>query len=84
MYNYHHAPHTGLNILFILLAIWTLVWKGYSLWTAAKRNQRKWFIVLLLLNTLAILDIYYIFYVAKKTPKEVWRAFNRKVFTVRK
>lgn len=50
----------------LLLAIWVIPWKGYALWLAAKNNSKWWFIALLVLNTLAILDIIYIFFIAKK------------------
>lgn len=58
--------------LIFLIVVWTLPWKGWALWKAAKGNQKKWFIVLLVLNTLAILEILYIFVFSKKktaTPK---------------
>jgi len=51
-------------ILLLILA-WTVPWKGVALWKAVKNNHKKWFIVLLLLNTLAILEIIYIFYFSK-------------------
>lgn len=54
--------------LIILLALWILPWKGVALWRAAKNEQKKWFVALLVLNTLAILEIIYIFYFSK--PKE--------------
>ncbi|MBU1557636.1 hypothetical protein KKC45_01615 [Patescibacteria group bacterium] len=53
------------TILFLIM-LWVLPWKGYALWRAAKNGQPKWFIALFLLNTLAILDIIYIFVVNKK------------------
>ena len=56
---------------YVLLFVWTLPWKIYSLWTAAHRGEIKWFIALLVLNTLAILDIIYIFWVAKKSWKDI-------------
>jgi hypothetical protein len=59
--------------------LWTLPWKGYALWTASKTGQKRWFIVLIVLNTFAILDIFYIFYVAKKTPKDLANAFRSKI-----
>ena len=45
----------------LLIIVWTLPWKAVALWMSARRSQKGWFIVLLLLNTLAILDILYIF-----------------------
>jgi hypothetical protein len=52
--------------IIILAIIWTLPWKGIALWKAAKNDDKKWFIALLLLNTLAILEILYIFVFSKK------------------
>ena len=48
--------------ILVLILAWTLPWKGIALWKAAKNNHKKWFIAFLLLNTLAILEITYIFY----------------------
>ncbi len=49
-----------------LLALWILPWKGVALWKAAKNDQKGWFVALLVINTLAILEILYIFVFAKK------------------
>ncbi len=49
-----------------LIILWTLPWKGVALWKAAKQSQKWWFIPLLVLNTLAILEILYIFIFSKK------------------
>jgi len=54
-------------VLFLLVA-WTLPWKGLALWKAAKNSHKNWFIAILVMNTLAILEIVYIFYFSK--PKE--------------
>ena len=56
------------SILVALLLVWVLPWKGYALWLAARRGEKWWFIVLLVVNTLAILEIIYIFLIVKKTP----------------
>lgn len=50
--------------LSILLA-WSLVWKGLALWRSARLGQKNWFIALLLLNTVGILEIIYLFYLTK-------------------
>jgi len=52
--------------IIFLIVLWVLPWKGVALWRAAKNNSKGWFIVLLLLNTLAILEILYIFIFSKK------------------
>ena len=57
------------NIWWILIVgIWSLGWKGWALWIAAKKNQKVWFIVFLIVNTLGILEIFYIFYFSKQMP----------------
>jgi len=48
--------------LLILIALWTLPWKGVALWKAAHNKHTGWFVAMLILNTLAILEITYIFY----------------------
>ncbi len=47
--------------LVLLLLAWTLPWKAVALWRAVKKHQHKWFIGLLLVNTLGILEIFYLF-----------------------
>ena len=57
----------GNMLTFLTLStLWTLPWKGWALWLAARRGERGWFIALLILNTFAILDIIYIFAVARR------------------
>ncbi len=50
----------------LLLAAWVLPWKGWALWRAARLNDRGWFIALLVIQTLAVLDIVYIFSISKR------------------
>lgn len=54
------------GFLLIPLMIWSFVWKGWALWKAAKNNSQVWFIILLIVNTLGILEILYIFLFSKK------------------
>ncbi len=55
-----------LPITFYLLTAWSLFWKGIALWRSASLRQRNWFLVLLILNTLGILEIIYLFRFATK------------------
>lgn len=57
-------------LVIVLAALWTLPWKGISLWRAARAEQKKWFIALLIINTLGLLEILYIFVFGKK-KKEI-------------
>ena len=58
-------------ILWALLLVWSLAWKGFALWKSAERSQKYWFIALLVINSLGLLDIFYIFVIARKYKVEV-------------
>jgi hypothetical protein len=51
--------------LVALAAVWSLVWKGLGLWHASRNGDNWWFVAILLINTLGILEIVYLFFVAK-------------------
>ncbi len=59
-----------LYFVFILAAVWSLFWKGLALWRAAHRRDKQWFIVLLFVNTLGILEILYLYIWGKGAKKE--------------
>lgn len=46
--------------------IWSLVWKGMALWRAVKNDNKPWFVVLLVVNTLGILEILYLYIFGKE------------------
>lgn len=59
------------NAAWILLAaIWSLIWKGQALWRAARQNSAGWFVALLLINTLGLLEILYLFVFSKKEEQK--------------
>jgi len=49
----------------VIVLVWSLVWKGIALWKSARKKQPAWFIILLIVNTLGILEILYIFLFSK-------------------
>lgn len=55
----------------LLLATWVFFWKGLALWHAAKNGERGWFLALLIVNTIGILEIIYLFGVRKLTTKNL-------------
>ena len=57
-------------IILALLIVWSIIWKGLALWKAARLSQKWWFTALLIINTFGILEIIYIFLVAKKYKVE--------------
>lgn len=57
------------TVFFLALAIvvaWTIFWKGMALWKSARAGSKIWFVVFLLVNTLGILEILYIYVFSKK------------------
>jgi hypothetical protein len=56
----------GFGFLFFLLLAWSLFWKGMALWRAARRGEKVWFLVLLVVNTVGILEILYLYVFSKK------------------
>jgi hypothetical protein len=49
------------TLIILVAVLWSLPWKGFALWKSAKKGDSTWFIILLFVNTLAILEILYIF-----------------------
>ena len=40
--------------------IWVFFWKGFALWKACQKKQLIWFAIILLVNTLGLLEIAYV------------------------
>jgi len=62
----------------LIISVWTLVWKGFALWKASKKNSIPWFVILLVVNTLGILEILYLFLFSKLSFKNKKLKFNKK------
>ena len=52
-----------------LLILWSLPWKGVALWRAARRKDRWRFVLLLVVQSVGLLEIFYIFVISK--PKSL-------------
>ena len=59
MWIHAHQP------LFLLVVLWSLFWGGLALWHSGRRGNAWWFIVFLLVHTIGILEIIYLFGVLK-------------------
>lgn len=68
--SYYHmmTPFLFASLLPLLpiFFVWSIAWKGWALWLAARRKETLWFIALLILNTAGLLEIFYIFVIAKR------------------
>ena len=52
-----------------ILVIWSSFWKLCALWKAAQKKEKKWFILIGIINSAGILGIYYL-YTRKGFPFE--------------
>ena len=59
-----------LGPFFVVIVLWSIFWKGMALWKAARRGETAWFVALLIINTVGILEILYL-YVFSKEVKPV-------------
>lgn len=56
-------------LIALILAVVVITLKGYSLWHAARRSEKWWFVALLLINTMGILELVYLYFVVGKWHK---------------
>ncbi|HWQ73134.1 MAG TPA: DUF5652 family protein [Desulfitobacteriaceae bacterium] len=52
--------------VFYVIIAWAVIWKGIALWHAARGRQLAWYIALLLIQTVGILEIIYLIFFRKK------------------
>jgi len=52
--------------ILVLIVLWTIPWKGIALWKSARLSHKWWFVIMLVVNTVGILEIIYIFLIARK------------------
>ena len=62
---------TSHPLLGIALVLWALVWKGLALWKAAELQQKYWFGIMLVLNTVGLLEIFYLLVIARRYKVEI-------------
>jgi len=75
----HPVLFWAIPVIVWTIIIWTFFWKGYAIWTAAKNGQKTWFVVLLVVNTIGILEIFYLFKIAKKNWIDIKTILFQKV-----
>ncbi len=67
--SYAMFQEPGFLIAFAVLGVWSLIWKGFALWRAARDESKVWFVILLLVNTLGVLEIVYLFAISPMRKK---------------
>lgn len=61
------------GVWLIVLIAWSLFWKGLALWHAGRRGQPWWFVIILVINTVGILEIIYLFAVCKLNFSDLFK-----------
>jgi methionyl-tRNA synthetase len=51
------------------IAVWDGIWKGIGMWKSARNNQLKWFVAILIVNSVGILPMIYMKWFQKKVKK---------------
>lgn len=59
-----------------LLLVWSLAWKGWALWRSARNNQRYWFVALLVINSVGLMEIVYLTFFQKEG--KLWDKYFKK------
>lgn len=75
----HFLSSPSAAYLIIALVIWSLIWKGVALWFAARNYQKGWYIAILILNTLGILEIIYLAFFRRDKQPETKSLFEKPV-----
>ena len=61
----------AIDLVWLLpLIIWSMVWKGFALWKAARNSDKTWFVAFMLVNTVGLLEIAYIYFIRADKSKK--------------
>ncbi len=68
------------GVALIPITIWSMFWTGLAMWHSARRGDKWWFIVFLLIHSAGILEIIYLLFIVhilkpapSKPPPKVTR-----------
>ncbi|MFH1211256.1 MAG: DUF5652 family protein [archaeon] len=64
---------TFIWFLLVVALIWSTIWKGIALWKSARYGQKAWFIVLIIVNTIGLLEIIYLAFFQKRPIRTMMR-----------
>ncbi|OGE11137.1 hypothetical protein A3A60_03450 [Candidatus Curtissbacteria bacterium RIFCSPLOWO2_01_FULL_42_26] len=73
----------GSSIL-VIIVVWSLVLKGIALWHAAQNREKYWFVAILIVNSLGVLEIAYLFIFSTKKLEIKQILINIKSFRIPK
>lgn len=53
------------------IIMWTVLMKGLALWRSSRKNQKYWFIVMLILNVFGLLELVYLLFFSEGFLQEL-------------
>lgn len=62
-----------LIFLLVIAVVWSVIWKGVALWKSARYGQKAWFVVLLIVNTVGLLEIVYLAFFQRKPIRRIMK-----------
>ncbi len=68
--NVFGISYKAMLFLFVLVVVWSAIWKLMAMWKSARNGALVWFVVFGLVNTLGILEILYIYVFSKMKTKK--------------
>lgn len=60
------AQNPGLLVILVVVIVAAYILKGFALWRAGRNNHKGWFVAVLLVNSLGILEVVYLLTAGKK------------------
>ena len=70
--------YKAMLFLFVLVIVWSAIWKLMAMWKSARKGSLVWFVVLGIVNTLGILEILYIYVFSEMKTKKSTKPSRRK------
>ena len=68
--------------LLLVILLWGLFWKGLGLWHSARQGNYRWFVAILIINSLGILELIYLFAILKLKFKDLFVVGEEKAAAV--
>lgn len=60
-------------VLLVVLLVWTAFWKALALWHSARKADTGWFVFFILINTVGILELAYLYRRGKLRPGKLFK-----------
>lgn len=73
MYNHDMSNYPEWFFMVLVpILVWTAFWKGLALWHAARQGKSGWFVALVVVNSLGLLEIFFLYQNGKLRPGKLF------------